>query len=198
MQVDANAIAHEDIASERAEEDEALHDADQARREVGSLQRVAGVLQAAEQHRDHADGERVVAGERRDHDPGVAAVGRGRRQTAWIERVAEVAVLTCASDTGDRAGKRHHGEDLPARAHAGIARGARRVSDHLHLEPEARARVEHPDETATATPISSPSGSTSCPTFVVGQFAAGGRFLPCGKTLRSRSTCRASTRANRR
>ena len=34
------------------------------------------------------------------------------------------------------------GQDLPARPHPGIAGGARRVTDHLHLEAELRARVE--------------------------------------------------------
>ena len=65
--------------------------ADEAGGEVDALQRVAGVLQAAEQERDEQDGERVVARERRDHDPGVAEPGG--RQSARVEHVPEVAVL---------------------------------------------------------------------------------------------------------
>ena len=41
-------------------------------REVGALQREAGVLEPADEHGDEADGERVVARERRDDDPRVA------------------------------------------------------------------------------------------------------------------------------
>ena len=62
-------MADEHLAAERAEEDQPLHHADETRREVGALQRIARVLEPAEQERDHADGERVVAPERRDTMP---------------------------------------------------------------------------------------------------------------------------------
>ena len=38
----------------------------------------------------------------------------------------------------------HDREDLPARAHARVPRGARRVGDDPDLEPEPHSRVEHP------------------------------------------------------
>ncbi len=174
-------VADEQLAAERAEEDQPLHDADEPRREVDALQRVARVLQAAEQERDEADRERVVARERRDHDARVAVAGGG--QAARVERVAEVAVLARAADAGDRAGERHHGEDLPPRAHAGVRRGARRVADHLHLEAEPRARVEHPHEAAISDAEQQAERHDSEPTCDSGQLAASGSVLPCGNTL---------------
>ena len=42
-------------------------------------------------------------------------------------------------------GERHHRDDLAPRPHAGVSRRPRRVADHLRLEAEARAGVEHPD-----------------------------------------------------
>ena len=59
--------------------------------------------------------------------------------------MAEVAHLARAADPGDRAGEAEHGDDLPSRPHPRVARGARRVADHLRLEPEPCPRVEHPD-----------------------------------------------------
>ena len=174
-------IAHQHLAAERAEQDQALHHADEPRREVGTLQRVAGVLQAAEQERDEADGERVVAREGGDHDSGVAVARR--RQPARIERVTEVAVLARTADARDGARERHHGEDLPAGAHAGVARCPGRVADHLHLEAEARARVEDPDQRRDDHAERRPSGSTRLPACDTGQLAASGRFLPCGNTF---------------
>ena len=42
--VEADAVTHEQLAAERAEQDQSLHDADEPSREVGALQREAGVL----------------------------------------------------------------------------------------------------------------------------------------------------------
>jgi len=56
-------VAREDLAAERREEDDPLDHADEAGREIGALERVAGVLEAAEQERDEDDCERVVAAE---------------------------------------------------------------------------------------------------------------------------------------
>ena len=87
------AVADEQLAAERAEEDQPLHHADEPGREVGALQRVAGVLEPAEQERDEHDGERVVARERGDDDAGVAvaaaAAGRAgravwRKSPSWL------------------------------------------------------------------------------------------------------------------
>jgi hypothetical protein len=119
----AQPVANEQLAPERGEEDQALHDSDETRREVRALQRVPRVLQAAEQDRDEHDRERVVAGERRDHDARIAVTHLC--QPAWVELVPEVAVLARAADARDRAGEAHDGEDLASRPHAGVARGTR-------------------------------------------------------------------------
>ncbi len=50
--IERDAVADEQLAAERAEEDDALHDADEPGREVGALQGEARVLQPAEQERD--------------------------------------------------------------------------------------------------------------------------------------------------
>src|SRR5438105_1197496 len=111
---------------------------------VSALERVPRVLEPADQEGDEEDGERVVAGERGDDDPGVAVVLPLEPVRVGVERVAEVAVLARAPEAGDRARDRHHGEDLPPRPHAGVPRRARGVTEHLRLEAEARPRVEHP------------------------------------------------------
>src|SRR6478736_4310284 len=67
-------------------------------------------------------------------------------EAARIELVAEVAGLARAAETGDRAREAHHRHDLAPRAHSRIPAGTWRVADHLNLEAEPRARVEHPDE----------------------------------------------------
>ena len=88
---------------------------------------------------------------------------------------------------GDRARERHHGDDLAPRPHAGVARRPRRVADHLHLEAEARAGVEHPDRRPRPPRRArSRAGSRLEPIVVTGQVAASGSTLPCGKTQRPR------------
>ena len=98
-------VLHEQLAAEHREQDHPLHHADEARREVGALQRVAGVLQPSEQERDEHDGERVVAGERRDDDARVAVVRL--LQAARVEHVAEVAVIWLAPPIPAIAPDRH-------------------------------------------------------------------------------------------
>src|SRR5207245_11317139 len=88
--------------------------------------------------------ERVVPAEGGDPNAGVAVAGLG--QPARIEQVSEVAVLARAAEPGDRAREAYDRDDLPPRAHARIARRARRVADHLELEAEARPFVQHPKE----------------------------------------------------
>ena len=60
--------------------------------------------------------------------------------------MAEVPVLARAAEPGDRTGDRHHRQDLPTRAHARVARGPRRVAEHLRLEAEPRSRIESPEQ----------------------------------------------------
>ena len=100
---------------------------------------------AADEERDHEDGERVVASKRGDDDAGVAVELPLEPVRVGVEGVAEVANLARAGETGDRARDPHHREDLPARAHARVARRVRRVAEHLHLEPEPCPRVEEPE-----------------------------------------------------
>src|SRR4051812_49881853 len=119
---EAQPVADQELPAERAEQDQPLHDADEARWEVGSLQCEARVLQPAEQERDEADSERVVARERGDDDAGVAI--RRRREAARIERVSEVAVLARPADARAPAAEPHHREALAPRAQAAARPGA--------------------------------------------------------------------------
>ena len=82
-------MAHEQLAAERREEDDPLDDADEPGREGGALKGVAGVLEPAEQERDHDDRERVVARERRDDDAGVAVAELLQAVRVAVERVAK-------------------------------------------------------------------------------------------------------------
>src|SRR5919201_2079447 len=72
---DAQPVPDQNLASERAEQDDALHHAYEAGWEVDALEGEARVLEAAEQHRDEADRQRVVPGQRRDDDARVAERG---------------------------------------------------------------------------------------------------------------------------
>ena len=83
-----DAVADEQLAAERAEEDDPLDHADEPGREVGALERVARVLEPADQERDEADRERVVAGERGDDDPRVAVAELLQAVRVAVERVA--------------------------------------------------------------------------------------------------------------
>ena len=142
---DTDAIANEQLAAERREQDDPLHHADEAGWEVDSLQRVARVLQRPDEKRDDDDRDRVVARKRGHDDAGVAVVLLLQAVRIRVEQVAEVADLARAAQSGDGAGDSHHREDLAPRPHAGVARRARRVSEHLRLEAEARAGVEEPE-----------------------------------------------------
>ena len=141
---DPQPVPEQQLPTERAEEDDPLHHPDEPGREVGPLQRVPGVEQSPDEHGDEADGERVVARERRDDDAGVAERRRLQAGRTAVERVREVADLARAADAGDRSRQGHHREDLPARPHARVPRRARRVGHDAHLEPEAHARVQDP------------------------------------------------------
>src|SRR3954462_10080810 len=118
---ESHPVTHEELAAERAEEDQSLHDADETCREVGALQREAGVLQATEEQSHEHDRKRVVARERSDDDARVPGVRSA--QAARIELVAEVAGLTRAAETRDRARKAHDRQDLASRAHSRIPAG---------------------------------------------------------------------------
>ena len=85
---EADAIADEQLAAERREQDHALHHADEPRREVRPLERRAGVLEAAEQEGDEDDRERVVAREGRDDDARVAVAVRSQAVRVGVERRA--------------------------------------------------------------------------------------------------------------
>ena len=101
--VEAQPVAEKELTTERAEEDDALHDADEPGREIGPLEREAAVLQPAEQHRHDAYREWVVAGERGDDDSRVAEGGGLKAVRAAVERVREVADLARAAETSDGA-----------------------------------------------------------------------------------------------
>ena len=132
---EAHAVAHEQLAAERAEEDDALHHADEAGREVGALERVARVAEPADQERHEHDRERVVARERGDHDAGVAVARL--LQPARVEQVAEVAVLARAADAGEQA------RTAPSRAGCCAAcacpRSARRAASRRSRRPRSRS-----------------------------------------------------------
>ena len=100
--VEPQPVADQQLAAEGAEEDDPLHHADEPRREVGALQREPGVQEPADEHRDEADGERVVAGERRDDDPRVAERRRLQALRAAVERVRELADLARSADARRR------------------------------------------------------------------------------------------------
>ena len=142
--VDRDAVADEELAAEHREQDDSLHDPDEARGEVRALQRVARVLEAAHQEGDEHHGERVVPRERRNDDARVAVVRL--LQAPRVEDVAEVPHLARAADPGDRAREAEDRDDLPPRPHARVPRSSRRVRDHLRLEPEPRPGVEDPDD----------------------------------------------------
>ena len=141
---DAHAVADEHLSAECREQDDPLDHADEAGREVRALQRVAGVLEPAHQERDQDDGERVVAGERGDHDSRVAVAELLQTVRVAVDGVREVADLAGTAEAGDRARERHHGEDLAADPDARVARRALGVAENLCLEPEAGPLVEHP------------------------------------------------------
>ena len=133
------------------------------------------------------DGERVVAGERRDDDPRVAVAELLQAVRVAVERVAEVADLARAAEAGDRARDRHHGEDLAAHANAAVARGALGVAEHLHLEPEARPLVEHPEHDRGEHREDGAERDRRSPpwTWIVhaGQIAERGSGFPVGNTV---------------
>ena len=153
---DPQPVAQEQLAAQGTEEDDSLHHAHEAGREVRSLQRVAGVQQPADEHRHETDGERVVARERRHDDARVAESRSLETGRAAVERVREVADLARPSDARDRAGDGHDREDLPACPHAGVPRSARRVGDDADLEPEPHPRVEHPERERGQDPEQEP------------------------------------------
>ena len=129
-----------------------------------------------------SDGERVVARERGDDDAGVAVRLLLQAVRVAVERVAEVADLARAAEAGDRARDRHHGEDLPADADARVPRRALGVAEHLHLEAEARALVEHPEHDAPRRRRGPRRAGWRCrparAAFHDGQTAFGGSGLP--------------------
>src|SRR4051812_42883918 len=88
---DLDSIAEENLAPEDAEEEDPLHDTDEPRREIDSLQREARVLEAAEQDGDEHDRHRVVAGKCGNDDARVAE--QLLLEAARVEQVVEVAGL---------------------------------------------------------------------------------------------------------
>src|SRR5207302_1521677 len=71
---DSDAIADEQLAAERGEQDDSLHHADEPGWKVRALQRVARVLQRSDEERDDNARKRVVARERGDDDARVPVV----------------------------------------------------------------------------------------------------------------------------
>ena len=100
--------------------------------------------------------------------------------------MVEVPDLGGAAEAGDAAREAHHGQDLAARAHAGVARRPRRVGDHLELEAEARVPVEHPeddgDEHGDPDAERDRDTARTPPIVANGQVAASGIAWPWGKT----------------
>ena len=137
-------VLHEQLAAEHREQDQPLHHADEAGREVGALQRVAGVLRARRAGTPRArrrTGCSARAPRRRCPCSRSSTAAGPRASSVWRKS----PIWLAPPMPGDRARERHHGDDLAPRPHAGVSRRARRVADHLRLEAEARAGVEHPD-----------------------------------------------------
>ena len=181
VQVEADAVADEQLAAERAEEDQPLHDADEPRREVGALQRVARVLQAAEQERDEADGERVVARERRDHDPRVAVaggVGRAGRACGGSRRPG--LRRRC------RRSRRRAPSPRGSSGACACRRSARRAASRRSPAPRTRSACACRAPRRGPRPRRRPAARTAARASrraIAGQLAASGRFLPCGNTF---------------
>ena len=133
-----NPVAVEELATQRAEQDQPLQHADESRGEIGALQRIARVLEPAEQDRDDHDARGCNAPAPRPRcrcsrsSPAAGHAGRARAGS----RPPGSRRRGPRTRPRGRTPRRH-----PARPNARVAGRSRGVADHLHLEAEARPRV---------------------------------------------------------
>ena len=195
---DAQPVADEQLAAERAEEDDPLHHADEPGGEVDALERVARVLEPADQERDEHDRERVVAGERGDDDPRVA-----------VARCWQAVRRRRAGGGSRRPGSRRRGRRArptapsPRGSSAACAcrRSARRAASRRSPAPRSRtasaSRAPQHEHREHAMPTTNPSGiATAADRAATGHDRRVGQVLALREDLRlEASRCRASTTA---
>ena len=185
---EAHAVADEQLAAERREEDQPLDHADEPRREVGALQRVARVLQPADQERDD---ER-----RRTGCSGRAPRRRSRRSRSTAAAARSGRRRACGGSRrpgSRRRGRRARPRSPSPRGSCGACacpRSAPRAASRRAPAPRSRSasasrgttehdRDEHGDARRRAAARSPP-----CRWIVAaGQSAESGSALPVGKTV---------------
>ncbi len=101
-----------------------------------------GVQDAAEQHPDRHDGERVVARQRRHDDPVVAEV---EHQPVGVEPPGTARHLTGTGQARERARQQQDHHDDLARRDAGVTGRLGRVAEHPPLEPPPGPRDDARD-----------------------------------------------------
>ena len=185
---EADAVADEQLAAERREEDDPLHHADEPGREVGALERVARVLEAADEERD--------AARRRTGCSGRAPRRRCRcsRSTASGGRSGRRRACARSRRPGSRRRARRSRRRSPSpRGSCGACEcphSARRAASRRAPAPRSRSGCASrgaQSSTATRTAMPAPSGSTMPPRRWI---VAPGHNAESGQRLRGREHAR--------